>query len=436
MTAVAAALGSVIGYVGAEVAEDSIFERLLWPQRFYNTSSLSSLATNVLFEPMGGPLHRAALSTLDRFREKGLYRGRTKGHMLGTAFFEEQKEKYVNHSSGSNVSKEVRNGFWLEVLKLINQGSLSLSVPVEPGDIEDQPLSQNLRAVHPLFLLRLMSDKDPALGKSLSHSALELEITEENTTGRAVVGLVASELSAIGCAIAAGIWLKTYWLTVFFCVPLILKLLALAVSVRRESITFSENSPFVPAQQKLTVLEKPKLHDLVEKPNNGSTDAILPIKTKAEIFEIICPDLGFILIESEPAHILPFFRHYGYPKRATKLDRTREIVGLALVYTFALYFPAGLLSLLWMTPNTQYLWLGYQVYTIVAMHAARLSGLGASGRTEKGIASVLQAGKVVCFRSGSVRLRATLSVEEMNSHTAGRERIMNIVKGFGAGEEK
>ncbi|KAJ4152251.1 hypothetical protein NW754_004046 [Fusarium falciforme] len=35
-TAIVSALGAVLGYLGAEVAEESIFERILWPQRFFN----------------------------------------------------------------------------------------------------------------------------------------------------------------------------------------------------------------------------------------------------------------------------------------------------------------------------------------------------------------------------------------------------------------
>ena len=36
MSALSGALGSIIGYLGAEIAEANIFDRLLWPQRFYN----------------------------------------------------------------------------------------------------------------------------------------------------------------------------------------------------------------------------------------------------------------------------------------------------------------------------------------------------------------------------------------------------------------
>jgi len=65
MSALVGALGSVIGYLGSEVAQVSIFERLLWPERFYNDFNFSVFIKQSLFMTMGGPLHAAALATLD-----------------------------------------------------------------------------------------------------------------------------------------------------------------------------------------------------------------------------------------------------------------------------------------------------------------------------------------------------------------------------------
>ena len=55
------ALGTLIGYLGSEVATGVLFERLLWPQRFYNGISTSNAWKLALFMPMGGPMHKAAL---------------------------------------------------------------------------------------------------------------------------------------------------------------------------------------------------------------------------------------------------------------------------------------------------------------------------------------------------------------------------------------
>jgi hypothetical protein len=65
----------------------TIFERLLWLQRFYNDFNLTICIKLALLMPMGGPLHRTALQSLDAFNENGLYLGSCQGNMLGTAFY-------------------------------------------------------------------------------------------------------------------------------------------------------------------------------------------------------------------------------------------------------------------------------------------------------------------------------------------------------------
>jgi hypothetical protein len=52
--AFAGALGSIIGYLGSEVAEVAIFERLLWPQRFYYNLTPKSAVGLAFTMPMGG----------------------------------------------------------------------------------------------------------------------------------------------------------------------------------------------------------------------------------------------------------------------------------------------------------------------------------------------------------------------------------------------
>src|SRR5277367_4605913 len=118
-SAVTGALGSIIGYLGAEVAEETLFERLLWPQRYYNDFNLLILFKMAFLMPMGGPLHRAALATLDLFRNKGLYLGRARGNMLGTAFMRNTEVGYYARTMEADREsrEEVRNGFWLEVLR-------------------------------------------------------------------------------------------------------------------------------------------------------------------------------------------------------------------------------------------------------------------------------------------------------------------------------
>ncbi|KAH0364904.1 hypothetical protein KCU89_g18910, partial [Aureobasidium melanogenum] len=107
------ALGTILGYLGAEVAEESVFERLLWPQRYYNDLSLIILLRLIFLMPSGGPLHRAALETLSDFQKNGLYLGKTRGNMLGTAFYNRLDVSYFARTltGQENAAKETRNGF-------------------------------------------------------------------------------------------------------------------------------------------------------------------------------------------------------------------------------------------------------------------------------------------------------------------------------------
>jgi len=67
---------------------------------------------------MGGPLHCAALQMLNAFNKNGLYLGSRQGDMLGTAFYSQLPFKYFAQTirNEENMAKEVRNGFWVEVL--------------------------------------------------------------------------------------------------------------------------------------------------------------------------------------------------------------------------------------------------------------------------------------------------------------------------------
>ena len=60
------ALGTIVGYLGAEVCSSSSFSRLLWPSRYFNSASLSSLLRTALLMPMGGPIHKAAVEAPQR----------------------------------------------------------------------------------------------------------------------------------------------------------------------------------------------------------------------------------------------------------------------------------------------------------------------------------------------------------------------------------
>ncbi|PYH88868.1 hypothetical protein BO71DRAFT_124301, partial [Aspergillus ellipticus CBS 707.79] len=107
------AASTLIGYIGTEVATTSNFHRVLWPQRSYNNFSFSNAWKPALLMPLGGPLHTAALKTIDQFFTNGLFQGPDLGHMLGTAFFPDSGEEYQVFENGVGVRvAKVRNGLW------------------------------------------------------------------------------------------------------------------------------------------------------------------------------------------------------------------------------------------------------------------------------------------------------------------------------------
>jgi len=81
------ATGAVFGYVGAEAATSAVFTPCLWPQRFRTGLRWSDVPKLILLAPAGGPLYHEALRVLDSMYIAGLFRGRERGHMLGTCFF-------------------------------------------------------------------------------------------------------------------------------------------------------------------------------------------------------------------------------------------------------------------------------------------------------------------------------------------------------------
>lgn len=71
-----------------------MFDRLLWPQRYFHHPAASDAVKLAFFLSVAGPLHGAALAALDRFLNHGLYLGRQLGDMLGTALFDEKDVRY------------------------------------------------------------------------------------------------------------------------------------------------------------------------------------------------------------------------------------------------------------------------------------------------------------------------------------------------------
>ncbi|KUI63682.1 hypothetical protein VM1G_10454 [Cytospora mali] len=387
----AGAMGAVLGYLGSEAAETIIFERLLWPERFYNGGTdISTLLKQALFLTMGGPIHGAALKTLDRMGRHGLYHGSRRGDFLGTAFYADTGVECCfsgwRRDGKTEEDKEARNAFWVEVVRRVNHKRLGHDEYFPKFDAEDLEKGgratqfRALQAVHHLMLRPVgrqeeEGQKDTAAPTSQSTGPTDI-VQESSKTWATVLGILCSELVAITTAIVAivvagprGGW----WIAIYFFVPLILKLLACVSSVHREPLEslsgLAQRGPLDQVQS-CRILDK---HDRS----------------------------FFLVITGYPAVVTQFFRHYGHPLRHTGHDRRREMLSIFIIYAFVLYFPVGLAANLWMDETLQYLWLAYQLYTVFAMHVVRLMVWQGCGMTQERVAGSLVDGgrRAVWLRS-------------------------------------
>jgi hypothetical protein len=357
------ALGTILGYLGAEVAEESTFERLLWPQRYYNDISPVILLRLALLMPSGGPLHRAALETLSRFQKNGLYLGKTRGNMLGSAFYRRLDVSYFARTLNGheNAAKESRNGFLVEISR-----SLAHSHAARQNDNEKimPALGASNRAHIPMHHVSLRCcSSQTEMPRDVTN------VSEDNLTWKCFFGVIASEMTAIVAAVLAVTHAHCTWLGIYFMLPLFFKAFSFGASVRRE-------------------------------PLRAATSG----ESKAEtIFEVDDLNHGLVLIQGPDYAVRQFCRHYGHPIRGVNItaNRARENMSMALVYLFVGYFPAGLIALLWLHDDAQTLWLSYQLYVVFAMHVGRLMGLNGCARTEERIARLLNKGKRVGLRSST-----------------------------------
>jgi hypothetical protein len=397
-TSTLSALGTLIGYIGAEAATDQIFERLLWPQRFWNGFGVRHTPQVALFMPMGGPLHRAALHTLDRFFENGLFKGDTIGHMLGTAFFKNSGWQYAVWNNGEQESTElVRNGLWIRAASL-------LPIPTEKRQ-------SSLETGRPVRARTTLNKLVLGYATDLPAKAAN-ETVSKDTAGlslRVFVAILISEVTGVLMGVSVAVIWRS-WLSWLWFAPLLLKWISALFAVGRE--------------------------DLAPKPQQSDPKAEECVK----LFEIVHPQQGIFLIEGKESTVLQFFRHYGHPVRS----RTRERAQFAIIICFGLLFPVGLVtSIIWMPISMQYLWLGYQLYATLAMYIYRYSGSHMCATTEEALAAKFkQAG----FKrstdkfaeaepiyldggNGSV-LSATLTTTYHNSFGAARDAAKAHLQGF------
>ena len=405
------AFGAVLGYIGAEAATAVTFERLLWPQRTFSNFQWRSVPTMALFMPMGGPMHKVALSVLDRMFSHGLFKGPHQGHMLGTSFFPEQGWTYTMHGDcGEHKAhtEPLRNCIWARAISQIPMlAAQSPGASESPGQMEKgapaspQVLRARVAVSHLTFSRATPADK-----------ASGLPFVWEDTktpSPRVFLAILTSELT--GFAVALGVFcvFRSPW-ALLWLLPLFVRLISACCTLHREQLI--------------------------------STISSAAAADPSANFEVHCPrsEGNFMLLSGPPALVLQFFRHYGHPRR----DRVREVVQFICVIVLGCQFPIELLcSMIWMPPKIQYVWLTYYLYVVITMHITRYCYIGHSATTEAKIAQAF-AGQVrggivpasaregsILFghqRDGSQTLRVDLSVTYHDRNQDGKNRMEELLE--------
>ena len=166
------------------------------------------------------------------------------------------------------MAKEVRNGFWVEVLRSVAKKA-KLDVP----GVE--------RAVQSVHYLELQA--------GIANDNIGVIISEDAVSWRSFAGICSSELSAVAISIFIGVDRRSIWLAYYLCAPLLLKFLAACVSVHRDPI----KADTVNAQ-------------------HGTP----PPSHQTEIFQTEeQPGIGYSIIEGPDPVVRQFFRHFGHPRR-------------------------------------------------------------------------------------------------------------------------
>ena len=404
MASVISALGTLIGYLGAEAATVDFFERLLWPQRFYTGVTPKNALLIGFGMPMGGPLHQAALHTLDKLYRSGLLKGPRLGNMLGTAFFHDSGLEYNVHDQSNRQERaHVRNGLWVRTISQIPMPVISQKGPhVEHGSVVRTPV----RAKTSVNLLEL----------SFAEGVTESKKTVRNDTGpissRCLTSVIWSEITGIGtAAIVVGIWRS--WFCCLWLLPLLLKLSSLLFVIPREGL-----------------VKKPRSSLSKEKAAEGSQPEALKrfkIRTKGD---------GFLVVVGNKAVVLQFFRHYGHPVR----HRGREIIQIGIIASFgSLFLIELMLSILCMPVQLQYIWLGYQLYATLAMIVYRYGRGHEWGTVEEKLVRILdnqKDGEAVVYlqdHSGDT-VMARLSRTYADNYEDGKAAMMQLLEAGSLGD--
>ena len=381
-TSAFAALGTIVGYLGTEVASDSMFHRMLWPSRFYNTHSLVCYMAFALFMSIGGPVHKAAVVALDQLSATGLWKGR-----LGTVFFSDTQKKYTlwkahgNHGSDN----EVRNGFWVDVLGLVDWKQHKRVASTATS----QERAEYTRTQRPVFTLKLSRKSKP-----LPAQTHLINGDVGPFKWRYAAGVVLSELSTLSFGIATAVIWKTAF-AIWYLGPLLLKCIALLSRTRREALEQLDPT--------------------------SSGDMICEIEDFTNRHMVICG----------PGELISqYFKHYGHPvRRGYQQDRIREVISILVIVATALLYPGGLIAFIFAPVGVQWVWLSYQLYAMLAMHVYRFSGGENLGSTQYAIARELSSHRTAFFDDGSGTIvSAELETYIANRVAEGKEEVARVVQ--------
>lgn len=99
---------------------------------------------------------------------------------------------------------------------------------------------------------------------------------------------------------------------------------------------------------------------------------------------------------------------------------------MAVIYLHVLYFPLGLLGLLWRDAKTQYLFHEYQVYAILIMHVVPVRGWNRCGRTYA--AALKRKKQVLLHDAAGCTISARLVSTSVPYVAAGRPRVNELIQ--------
>jgi hypothetical protein len=192
-----AALGAVVGYIGAEAANGNIFERLAWPQRAYSNLNIRNALKIAFLMPYGGLLFKPVMAIMDTASRNGTLSGRGQGHMLGTIFYPDSSTVYDVYDRGSDapseIKKEARNNTWLRIARIISmRATPPKKADVERGKSVPEETRSRLATCH----LTFTTEKLPKTSKWSNDFSIDVETTSPGP--RAVLGTLVSELTGIG----------------------------------------------------------------------------------------------------------------------------------------------------------------------------------------------------------------------------------------------